>query len=229
MQPTMSTDNSLYRLMTWMSPSFPVGAYSFSHGLESAVESELVYDMDTARSWIADLVTSGGGHSDLVFLAAAWRAASNKDRLREVHELALAFQPTSEIRLETTAQGAAFVKVMAATWPCEAIDLLREVSNEIIAFPVAVGAIARGHDIEEKAVMEAYGHAFIANLVSAAVRLIPLGQTDGQKITASLLDDVTAAVAKACDTPLDSVTSSCIMADITSMQHEVQYTRLFRS
>jgi urease accessory protein len=225
----MGIDSSLYRLMTWMSPSFPVGAYSFSHGLENAVESGLVCDMETARNWIADLASFGGGQSDLVFLAAAWQAANNEDRLRDVHELALAFQPTLEIQLETTAQGTAFVKTIAATWPCAAIDSLGAVTDGAIVFPVAVGAIARGHNIEQEAVIEAYGHAFIANLVSAAVRLIPLGQTDGQRITASLLAHVTSAATKACDTPLDGVTNSCIMADITSMQHEVQYTRLFRS
>lgn len=215
--------------MTWMSPSFPVGAYTFSHGLENAVESERVHDVDTARRWIVDLVSSGGGQSDLVFLSAAWRAANSEDQLREIHELALAFQATSEIRLEATAQGTAFVKTIAAAWPCEPIDLLCDVTDELIVFPIAVGAAARGHNIAEQAAMKAYAHAFVANLVSAAVRLIPLGQTDGQKITASLLDPVTAAVKKACDTPLDRVTSSCIMADITSMQHEIQYTRLFRS
>ena len=225
----MSTDSSLYRLMTWLSPSFPVGAYSFSHGLETAVESGRVHDRDSARQWITALVTLGGGQSDLVFLAEAWDAATDAEQLRDVHELALAFQPTAEIRTETAAQGNAFVKTIAASWPCESTDTLTRVADGAVVYPVAVGAVARDHGIDRMTAMEAYAHAFAANLVSAAVRLVPLGQTDGQKITAALLDDVRHAVAMAGDTPLDSVASSCILSDIMSMQHEVQYTRLFRS
>jgi urease accessory protein len=215
--------------MTWMSPYYPVGAYSFSHGLERAVESGLVRDASTARNWIGGLLAFGDGLADLVFLAEAWKAAGDEDRLGEVHGLALAFQPTSEIRLETTAQGAAFVRATAAAWPCAALGLLKRVAGGEHVYPVAVGAVAGSHAIAKERAMEAYGHAFAANLVSAAVRLIPLGQTAGQKITASLLEDVYGAVATALSTPLAMVSSSCVMADITSMQHERQYTRLFRS
>ena len=225
----MGMDRNLYRLMTWMSPSYPVGAYSFSHGLESATESGLVCDPLTVRDWIGDLMTFGGGQADLVFLAEAWEAAGDRDRLAEVHELALAFQPTAEIRLESAAQGAAFFKVTAAAWPCPAPGLLEQLAGGEYVYPIVVGAIAASHRIAKDEIMEAYAHAFAANLVSAAVRLVPLGQTDGQKIMASLLEDVYTAVATALSTPLAMVSSSCVMADITSMQHEVQYTRLFRS
>jgi urease accessory protein len=223
------TGGNLYRLMTWMSPSYPVGAYSFSHGLESAVECGLMRDASTARNWIGDLMAFGGGQADLVFVAEAWGAAADRNRLSEVHELALAFQPTSEIRLETTAQGAAFVRATAAAWPCPALGLLKQVAGSEYVYPVVVGAVAGSHAVAKDEVMQAYGHAFAANLVSAAVRLVPLGQTEGQKITASLLDDVYSAVVTALSTPLAMVSSSCVMADITSMKHEVQYTRLFRS
>ena len=227
----MSTDNNLYRLMTWMSPSFPVGAYSFSHGLEYAVESGLVCDVETTRRWIGDLLTVGDGQADLVFLAAAWEAADDADELLRVHELALAFQATAEILLESTAQGTAFLKTTAAAWPCAAVELLEQVmaGAVAVAYPVAVGVVARGYGVSRDDMLLAYGHAFTANLVSAAVRLVPLGQTDGQRITASLLDDVANAVASARSTTLEFVSSSCIMADITSMRHEEQYTRLFRS
>ena len=157
------------------------------------------------------------------------RAGGDAERLAEVHALALAFQPTAEIRNESTAQGGAFVSTIAATWPCASIELLQRMCDGSVAYPVAVGAAARDHGIDRHAVMEAHAHAYCANLVSAAVRLMPLGQTDGQRITASLFDDVIEAVARADDTPLDWLSSSCIVADILSMQHEVQYTRLFRS
>ena len=219
----------LYRLMTWLSPSFPVGAYSFSHGLECAIERGLVSCEDSTRSWIADLLAFGDGYADFVFLAAAWSAAADREALGEVHELALAFQPSEEIRLESTAQGAAFLKVVSAAWPWKGSEILASVMDRDVAYPVAVGVAARGHGIPRETTLSAYGHAFAANLVSAAVRLIPLGQTDGQKITAALEPFVADAVRIALETPPDRVTSSCFLADICSMQHESQYTRLFRS
>ena len=222
-------NKDLYPLMTWLSPSFPVGAYSFSHGLENAVETGLVTDAASARRWIADLLVLGDGHADLVFLAHAWAAGNDEDALYEVHEMALAFQPSKEILLESTAQGSSFLKTVANTWPCAAVALLQSIAGDSVAYPVAIGAVARAHDVDRDATLAAYGHAFVANLVSAAIRLVPLGQTDGQKITAHLQPDVSAEAARAAVTPLHSVTSSCLMADITSMQHEVQYTRLFRS
>jgi len=225
----MNTDEDLYRLMSWLSPAFPVGAYSFSHGLESAVENHLTADADSSLEWITDLITHGDGQADLVFLIAAWQAAHDAERLQEIHELALAFQPAAEILLETTAQGQAFLKTAAAAWPCASIANLQQVADDAPAYPVAVGVVARGHGVALQATATAYAHAFIANLVSAAQRLIPLGQTDAQKITAALLARTADAVSKAFATPLQRVTSSCIMADIAAMRHETQYTRLFRS
>lgn len=224
---TMSSD--LYPLMTWLSPSFPVGAYSFSHGLENAVETGLITDSDSAKRWISDLLTVGDGHADLVFLAHAWAAGGDEQALEEIHELALAFQPSQEIRVESTAQGNSFLRTVAETWPCDIIETLQRVAGDTVVYPVALGAVARAHGIAQDATLEAYGHAFIANLVSAAVRLVPLGQTDGQRITASLQATVGNTAIRAAATPLQYVSSSCLMADIASMQHEVQYTRLFRS
>ena len=219
--------DSLFRLMSWLSPSYPVGAYSFSHGLEYAVEAGLVTDTGSAHDWIATVMANGGGFADLVFLAAAWD--SDPDRLPDLNEIALAFQGTSELRLESTAQGKAFVLVTEQTWHCEAIDVLNEMSNDDIAYAVAVGAVARSHDVDRRDCMLAYAQAFTANLVSAAVRLIPLGQTDGQRITADLMATCVAAVERAASTAVDEVSTSTPMVDIASMKHEHQYTRLFRS
>ena len=227
--PMSTMTSSLYPLMTWLSPSFPVGAYSFSHGLENAVETGLITDTETAMNWIRDLLTVGDGHADLVFLAHAWEAGDDEAALREVHELALAFQPSEEIRLESTAQGNSFLKTIANTWPCDVVATLQRIAGNAVVYPVALGAVARAHNVYRDTTLEAYGHAFIANLVSAAVRLVPLGQTDGQRITASLQASVSSEATRAAATPLHLVSSSCLMADITSMRHEVQYTRLFRS
>jgi len=220
-------DDSLFRLMSWLSPAYPVGAYSFSHGLEYAVDAGLVTDRDSVREWLATVVTAGSGFADLVFVAAAWD--SEPEQLPGLNEFAYAFQGTAEIRLESTAQGRAFMLVTAEAWSCDAIETLQGVPHDEIVYAVAVGAVARSHGIERQETMTAYSHAFTANLVSAAVRLIPLGQTDGQRITADLMPTCIAAVERAASTPADEVSTSTPMVDIASMKHEHQYTRLFRS
>lgn len=223
----MSMSDSLFRLMSWLSPAYPVGAYSFSHGLEYAVDAGLVADANSARHWIATIIANGSGFADLVFVSAAWD--SDAGRLPGLNEVSLAFQGTAELRLESTAQGRAFVRVTTDAWPCDAIEMLAQVPQDEVTYAVAVGAVARSHDIDKYWAMTAYAHAFAANLVSAAVRLIPLGQTDGQRITADLMPICTEAVARAATTAVDDVATSTPMVDIASMKHEHQYTRLFRS
>ncbi len=215
--------------MSWLSPAYPVGSYTYSHGLENALEQGLISDAGDARKWISDILSLGSGVPDLVFVSEAYDAVGSPDRLRDVAELAIAFQPTAEISLESRAQGEAFLKVTTAAWHCDALDTLQKVWPGPYAYPVVVGVAAFGHGVEKTATLVAYAHAFVANLVSAAVRLIPLGQTEGQRITARLAADVRAVAQRALTTPLESVSSTTPVADITSMQHETQYTRLFRS
>lgn len=225
----MIPNNATYQLMTWLSPSFPVGAYAFSHALEQVVSDGRLDNAPAVQAWLEDLITTGSGHSDLVFVAAGWRAGAGPEKLAAANELALAFCSSVELRLETTAQGRAFVDTVAETWPCAAASALQRMPGGDIAYPVAVGAIAADYGIDEMATLTAYAHAFIANLVSAAVRLVPLGQTDGQRITARLADSVSAAAAIAHATPVDAVSSNTLASEIASMQHENLYTRLFRS
>lgn len=223
----MSNGDSLFCLMSWLSPTYPVGAYSFSHGLEYAVDAGLVSDAKSVRDWIATIMMAGNGFADLVFVAAAWD--SEPDQLPGLNEFVIAFQGTAELRLETTAQGRAFCLVTAEAWPCESLEALQGNAQDDIAYAVVVGAVAKSHGIDRKEAMVAYAHAFAANLVSAAVRLIPLGQTDGQRITADLMSTCLAAVERAAATAADEVSTSTPMVDIASMKHEHQYTRLFRS
>lgn len=228
--PPLVASGSLYRLLCWLSPAYPVGAYTYSHGLEQAVEAGFIADAASARSWIADIIAHGAGLSDGVLLAAAYRAAhaGNRAELARVAAFAAAFSPTCELDLETTSQGAAFLKVTAAAWPCAGLDWLAQ-DTPAPALPVALGAAAAGHKIALEPTLTAATHAFTANLVSAALRLVPLGQTDGQRITARIEPVIRDTVARAMATPLDDIATSTLMVDITSMDHETQYTRLFRS
>ncbi len=169
----MTTDSATYQLMTWLSPSFPVGAYAFSHGLEQRVSDGLLGDAGSVQSWLQDLLLIGSGQSDLVFVNAGWRAGSDVVALAEANELSLAFCNARELRLESTAQGRAFIDTIAAAWPCAAADALLALDASDVAYPVCVGAIASSHDIPREATLTAYAHGFVANLVSAAVRLVP--------------------------------------------------------
>jgi urease accessory protein len=221
----------LLPLMVWLSPAFPVGAFAYSHGLEWAVEAGQVSDVATAQAWIADLLDCGSGRNDAVLLAAAYRAAAagDADALSRTAELALALQPSRERLLEAAAQGNAFMIAVRSAWPCAAVDRFAAEWTEDVAYPVALGVAAAGHGAPLGAVLEAALLAFVGNLVSAVVRLGPIGQTDGQKIIAAMLPHVRAAAAFAADSSLDDVGGAAFRSDIASLRHETQYSRLFRS
>jgi urease accessory protein len=234
--PRAETDEHLsaparYRLQAWLSPAYPVGAFSFSSGLEWAVEAGDVNDAATLQGWLAVILTDGGAFCDAVFFAHTHRAVEQAEDkgLAAVAELAVAFAPSKERHLETTAQGSAFLAATRAAWPCAALDRLLGASPGPCAYPVAVGAAAAGHSIPLAPALAAYLHALTANLISAGVRLIPLGQTDGQRVLAALEPVIAAAAARALTIPLDDVGSAAFRADLASLRHETQYTRLFRS
>ncbi|MFZ1106478.1 MAG: urease accessory protein UreF [Hyphomicrobiaceae bacterium] len=220
----------LSRLMIWLSPAYPVGGFSYSHGLEWTVEAGKVRDAATLGDWIEDILKHGAGRSDAILLGETWRAAIDGDerRLAEVAELATAFVPSAERRLETLAQGAAFLSATQAVWPAPALERLAAVAP-YIAYPVAVGASAAAHGLPLAPTTQAFVQAFAANLVSAGVRLIPLGQTDGLRVLARLERLIPPLVAGALIASLDDLGGAAVMADIASMRHETQYTRLFRS
>lgn len=218
------TEPTPLALSIWLSPAFPVGAFAYSHGLEWAVDSGLVTDATGLQGWIGDLLRQGSGRSDAVLLAQAWRVAGTAE-LAEVAELALALSPSRERRLESGAQGSAFVLAARAAWPCATLDAL----DGEVAYPVAIGAAAAGHGAPLAATLEHYLLGFVANLVSAAVRLGPIGQTDGQRILAACLPAIRAAAAFAERSTLEDLGSATLASDLSSMQHETQYSRLFRS
>ena len=222
---------ALYRLMAWLSPAYPVGAFSYSGGIEWAVESGDLTNADTLKRWLTVMIAEGGGFCDAVFFAHSHHAASEDDavKLREVAELAAAFAPSRERHLETTAQGRAFIEATRAAWPCAALDRFAAVWAGPVAYPVAVAVTAAGHDVPLAPALHAFLHAATANLISAGIRLIPLGQTDGQRVLAALEPAIDATAARAMAMPLDDIGSASFRADIASMRHETQYTRLFRS
>jgi urease accessory protein len=217
--------------MAWLSPAYPVGGFSYSSGIEWAVETGDVKDAGSLQAWLGVMLAEGGGFCDAVLFAHAHRAAENADdkELRSVAELASALAPTRERHLETTAQGNAFVEATRAAWPCAALDRLKEIWDGPVAYPVAVAAAAAGHGVALQPALAAFLQALAANWVSAGVRLIPLGQTDGQRVLAALEPVVAQTAQRAMASKLDDIGSAAFRADLASARHETQYTRLFRS
>jgi urease accessory protein len=218
-------------LLVWLSPSFPVGAFAYSHALEWAVEAGDVSDLESCKTWIADLLEYGSGRTDSILLAQAWQAAIRKDEsaLQELAELTLALQPSAERYLETVTQGNAFITASNASWTSESLAFLRQYVKGDIAYPIAVGVAAAGFKIPVETTLESFLLAFVINLVSSVIRLGPLGQTNGQKVIAHSLQMVRRVAQEAAHANIGDIGNSAFRSDIASLRHETQYTRLFRS
>jgi urease accessory protein len=218
----MTTDAHLLKLMTWLSPAFPVGAFGYSHGLETAIRDGRVTDAGALSAWIAGVAEHGGGWSDAVLFNAAWSAGAARDEpaLADLAELAEALAPSLERRRETLCQGEAFLTA-AAAWG--ATPMLAA------AYPVAVGATAGAHGVPLSPALTAWLHAFAANLISVAVRAVPLGQTDGVAVMAGLEPILLDTAARAVASSLDDLGQAAICSDIAAMRHETLDVRLFIS
>ncbi len=214
----MTAPRALLHLLAWFSPGFPTGGFAYSHGLEWAVEVGDVADEAGLRAWIEAILLHGAGRSDAILLRAAHAAAEDEGRLAAIAELARAAAPARERQMETVAQGTAFAAA-AAPWG----------GSYAGAYPVAAGALMGREGIDAEHAVLAYLHAFAANLVSAAVRLIPLGQSAGLRVLAALEAAILAAAEETRGAPLDAIGGACFRSDIAAMRHETQYTRLFRS
>ena len=227
MATTMSTDGTmdsgaLYRLMSWLSPSFPVGAFSYSHGIEYAVEAGLVRDEDSLRGWIAAGLAHEFGPVSGAMLRTSHEA---KDRvaLAEALEEARAFVPTLEFELEHRAQGEAFMTAFRAAWGD------KDLQQGWTPYPSAVGIATAASGVPLRPALIAFFHSVVSNLISAGIRTIPLGQTAGQRVLAALQPAVIAAADDTLRRDKRDIGSAAPMFEWTSIQHETQYTRLFRS
>jgi urease accessory protein len=225
---------ALLRLQSWLSPAFPTGSYGYSHGLEWAVEAGHVHDRRSLIDWLEADLCYGSGRNEAIFFSEASRCATNDDRatLFEVAELAAAFRGTSEFALESSQQAAACLATLRQVWPDGVLDWLSQILCERHVQPVlalVLGVRSATQGIPAGLALPAFLQSYVANLVTAGVRLIPLGQTDGQLAIAELEDAVLAASAQAKTATIDDLGSAAFMVELASMEHETQYTRLFRS
>ena len=228
-----------FQLLAWCSPAYPTGAFSYSHGIEWAVERGTVATPEDLVDYITAVLTCGGGWVDAVLFAHAWRATrqpealwqrSARAQLQELAELAAAFRGSAETALESHQQGRAFLEVTRKAWPHPRLEeFASDLKDLPVAQSVAVAVACAAHGIELAAASHGFVQAIAANLVSAGARLIPLGQTAAQIAMARLASVVSATVARALETSLDDLGTGAPALDLCSMRHETQYTRLFRS
>ncbi|MBZ9793199.1 urease accessory protein UreF [Rhizobium sp. 3T7] len=215
---------ALLRLMAWLSPAFPVGSFAYSGGLERAVHDGLVADSHSLAGWASNLIARGAVWNDAVLLAESHRCHGQLERLGELAELAEALAGSRERHQETMLLGDAFLSA-ASAWPDEVFDRL----PRHVAYPVAIGAVAGAHGVASEKAIAAFLHAYLSQAVSAGIRLGVAGQKDGVAILSRLEGEIASVAKRAAASTLDDLGSATIQADIMSLRHETQPTRLFRS
>ncbi len=215
---TPMTTDAVLTLTQWMSPGFPVGAFAYSHGLETAIAHGEIDDRDSLEEWLLDIIAFGSGQADVVILSAAYHATEND--IGDIDATARAFSASAGRLMETDQQGGAFARTVDEVWGT---------GLGALTYPVAVGRAASAKGFALDLTAHLYLQAFTANLISAAVRLIPLGQTEGQSLLASLAPLIRETVEQAARPPLSRLSASCFAADIASMQHETLYSKVFRT
>lgn len=211
------TATGLLTLVQWLSPAFPTGSFAYSHGLESAIAEGEIADAAGLQDWIATLLSEGAGRTDAILLSEALRPDSD---LGALAQLAEALPASRERWVETMEQGRALAL---------AVNALAGGNLATAAYPVVLGAAARGLGLEPVQVVGLYLQTFAGTLVLAGVRFVPLGQTEGQRVLAALQPLILRIAAEAVDAGLDGIGSGALRGDLAAMRHETLDTRIFRT
>jgi urease accessory protein len=210
------TDSKLITVMQWLSPAFPIGGFAYSHGLEWAINKGYVSNREELQNWISDLLEYGSLKNDAILIKLVLQGSDPK----EINELAMALCPASERLSETQLQGGAFCKIMREVWSLEIDEL---------TLPIALALAAKNESIDQNLVVPAYLHSFCSNLISVAMRLIPIGQTDGQKTLRELSPLISDSVRSVAKSDKDDLGSACFLSDVSAMQHEYLQPRVFKT
>jgi urease accessory protein len=215
---------SLQKLLTWLSPAFPVGAFAWSGGLETAIAQRTVHDSATTQDWVTGQLLHGNLRTDAIFLAHAHADATSATHLQDLADLCLALTPARQRHLETCLTGVAFLKACAA-WPPEQMPPV----PDPCPYPIAIGAMAASHHINRHDTLVAFLTASVQTQLSVAVRLVPIGQSEALEIMAALEADIAEAAITSAEATLAAIGTVAYGAEIAQMQHENLPTRIFRS
>lgn len=213
------TEADILTLTQWLSPAYPVGGFAYSHGLEAAIDEGAVASSQDAEAWISDVLEHGSGWNDALFVVSAYNAQDN-DELVSVDTKARAICASSERKMETELLGQAFGTVTGDVW---------DLDIQQLSYPVSVGYAAHLQSLPILLTTQLYLQAFASNLVACATRLVPLGQTDAQKLIRNLTPLCARIAEQAQMAGLDELSSTAFLTDIASMRHEIQYSRIFRT
>ena len=217
-QQDTNTNLSYHKVMAWLSPSYPIGSFAYSHGLEFEIASGNITEKQEVKQWVEDLLKFGSGWNELVLFSLAYKSDINS--LEELSNFAKALAQSKERYEETLALGRAFAKVTSK---------LVMLTGQDMPLPIVMGMCAKNEDISLEYILPLFAHNFAANLISVAVRLVPLGQTAGQQVLFELFPTIEEVANKALAASIADLGTSCILADIASMKHEILKTRIFRS
>ncbi len=216
---SMSTSEQMHALLSlvqWLSPAFPTGAFAYSHGLEQAIAAEDITTEQDLEEWLSDILACGAGWNDAVLMACALRG----EALEELSDIARALAGSMERLRETEEQGAAFTEARAG--------MTGELAGSL-PLPLAVARAAQGLALPDLQVIALFLHSFAANLVSAAVRFVPLGQAAGQRVLAALHPLIGILAERALLATREDLASSAFRADLGAMAHETMDVRIFKT
>ena len=210
-----SVHKDMMTLQTWFSPAFPTGAFSYSHGMESAIQDNLIDDAGSLRSWIISLLSYGSGRNDGLFLKAAYEGVD------EANALCLASCGSKERLRETTELGQSFSRVVRANYDVKLPDRT--------AYPVAVGMTAKQIDLDLALTLQSYLQAFASNLISVGIRTIPIGQQAGQDCMIGLYPIIENMTKKIKSESLNELGSATFVSDLMAIKHENSVPRIYRT
>ncbi|MDC0136431.1 urease accessory protein UreF [Sulfitobacter sp.] len=221
----MTINSDMLTLTQWLSPAFPVGGFAYSHGLETAIQGGMITSACNLQDWLGDVLEYGSGRNDSILLRAAYDCTSPA-QLAEVNQTAIAVSASRERVFEAKLQGTAFAQTTVAIWGGDDLEAAETIT---LCYPVAVGDAAARARFNVDLTTAMYLHAFASNLVSAAVRAVPLGQTEGQRVLAALVKLCDQIAQETVQFTLDDLSSTAFLSDIAAMQHETLQPRIFRS
>lgn len=199
-------------LVQWLSPAFPVGSYAYSQGLEQAITDGHIHDPASLTRWITAILCHGSARMDAILIAHA----RTTDGLAD---LAYALAPSAERATEMREQGAAFGAVLVAMGH----------PQPALPYALALGHACRALTLTTPDILAHVLHALTAQLVSAAVRFVPLGAADGQRVMAALIPLITTLAPRYASEPLENLSSATFGADLAAMHHETLPVRIYRS
>ncbi len=217
---------NLLRLLQLSSPTLPIGAYAYSQGAESAVNTKLVHDYDSAYLWLQTVLEQSVACNDMALLVqayAAWQLADDA-RIKELSMLSRALRETAELKQEDGHLAVALLR-LAEPLGMSAPDYLKKIAS----YPIVFALFCQAWKVPLEEALTAFAWSWLENQLAAMIKLVPLGQTQGQKLMIELDQSLLKAKTTAMQLPVEQIGSSLPNLAILSSQHENQYSRLFRS